>query len=118
MTGTSNMNEELPVLDLWQKTIGEIMDRTAKFPKDVRFTFSSRIDNLALDILDDIVLARYSPRPAKTDHLKHADLCLSRMMVIFRLCHDRRLVGNAGYEHISRRLIDVGSMLGGWRNSL
>jgi len=112
------MNEELPVLDLWQKVVGEILDRTGRFPKVVRFTFSSRIDNLALDVLDDIVMARFSSRGDKARHLRHADLSLSRLMALFRLCHDRRLIGDGGYEHLSRRLVEVGAMLGGWRESI
>jgi len=112
------MNEELPVLVLWQKVIGEILDRTGKFPKAVRFTFSTRIDSLALDILDDIVSARFLARDEKVRVLRHADLCLARLMALFRLCHERRLISDGGYEHLSRRLIEVGSMLGGWRESV
>lgn len=112
------MNEELPVFDLWEKMVGEILDRTAKFPKTVRFTLSSRIDNLAFEILDAIVFARYSARPDKGAHLQHADICLSRLMVFLRLAHVKGFVGNAGYEHLSRRLTEVGSMLGGWRKSV
>jgi hypothetical protein len=112
------MNEELPVFDLWEKTVGEILDRTAKFPKTVRFSFSSRIDNLALEILDAMVQARYSTRSDKPAHLQHADICLSRLIVLLRLAHARGFVGNAGYEHLSRRLTEVGKMLGGWRKSV
>lgn len=111
------MNDELPVLDLWQKVIGEILDRTGRFPKAVRFTFSTRIDNLALDILDDIVAARFSARDEKIRFLRHADLGLARLMALFRLSHDRHLIGDGGYEHLSRRLVEVGSMLGGWREA-
>ena len=51
---------ELPLFVHWEKTLSDIFSRTEKFPKRVRFTFSSRIDNLALDILEKIVEARYA----------------------------------------------------------
>ena len=35
-----------------ERTLGDLLDRTQKFPKHVRFTFSSRIDNMALDIYE------------------------------------------------------------------
>lgn len=91
------MNDELPVLDLWQKVIGEILDRTGRFPKAVRFTFSARDEKIRF--------------------LRHADLGLARLMALFRLSHDRHLIGDGGYEHLSRRLVEVGSMLGGWREA-
>jgi hypothetical protein len=37
-----------------------LLPTTEKFPKRVRFTFSDRINNLALDIMEDLVEARYS----------------------------------------------------------
>ncbi len=56
--------DELPLFVHWEKTAGEILDRTQKFPKSVRFTFSSRIDNLVLDILESVVEACYSMGPS------------------------------------------------------
>jgi len=94
------------------------MDRTAGFPKTARYSFASRIDNLALEIMDNLVLARYSRRPEKDGYLRDADIGAMRMQVLVRLCHSRGLIGRGGYEHMSRRLADFGAMIGGWRNSL
>ncbi len=112
------MSEELPALEMWQKIVGEIMDRTTLFPRSARFTFASRIDSLALDVLDDLVLARYSARPEKAGYLRHADLCVSRLLVFIRLSNDRRFIGAPGYGHLSRRLIEFGKIIGGWRKSV
>jgi hypothetical protein len=36
------------------------MPTTEKFPKRARYSFSGRIENLALDVAEDLVEARYS----------------------------------------------------------
>lgn len=108
-------NEELPLFVHWQKVIGDILDRTQKFPKAVRFTFSTRIDGAALDVLEGIVEARYSHGPRKTEALRRIDLALARLRVLLRLSHDRQYVDSGGYEHVARGLDEAGRMVGGWR---
>ena len=83
---------ELPLFVHWEKTLSDIFSRTEKFPKRVRFAFSSRIDNLALDILEKIVEARYAKD--KSAALAHASLSLEKLRVL-RLdgSGKRRLIG-------------------------
>ncbi len=58
----------LPLLVHWEKTLHDLFGRIRKFPKSVRFTFSNRIDNLALDIYEALIEAKYTrpdgPAPA------------------------------------------------------
>jgi len=107
--------DELPLFVHWEKTAGEILDRTQKFPKSVRFTFSSRIDNLVLDILESVVEACYSPKAEKLASLRAADLALAKLRVMLRLSHERRYLDSRGYEYLMRGIDEAGRMLGGWR---
>ena len=110
------MPPEVPVILVrWEQTLGELLDRTQRFPKAVRFTFSTRIDNLGLDLLDHLVQARWAPPASKVSHLNHADLCLARLRILLRLSHQRRYLDTRGYEYMSRELDEVGHQLGGWR---
>ena len=111
------MKGELPAMEKWQKLAGEILDRTSRFPKSARFTFASRIDGIVLDVLDLLVLARYSSRAQKTVHLQQIDINLSRLLVLLRLSFERGFIGNAGYEYVCTGVVEVGSMIGGWRRS-
>ena len=107
---------EPPVLIArWEQIVGDLLDRTAKFPKVVRFTFASRIENLALDVLEEIVDARFASGSAKQEALRRADSRLARLRVLVRLAHDRRYLDHRGYEHVSRQVDEAGRMLGGWR---
>ncbi len=107
---------EPPVLFVfWENLLGDLLDRTARFPKAVRFTFSARIENLALDILEDLVEARYTAGRERAEALRRADGRVARLRVLLRLAHSRRYLDHRGYEHASRGLDEAGRMLGGWR---
>lgn len=101
----------------WEKVIGDLLDRTARFPKVVRFTFAIRIENLALDVLELLVEARYASGAAKYAALRRTDACLARLRVLIRLAHQRTYLDHRGYEHVARGLDEAGRMLGGWRHS-
>jgi hypothetical protein len=106
---------ELPLFIHWEKTLSDILSRTEKFPKRVRFTLSSRIDNLALDILEKIISARYAKD--KSDTLAQASISLEKLRVFLRISHEERHLDNKGFEHVARNIDEAGRMLGGWIRS-
>lgn len=105
-------NEDLPVFVRWTEFVGWLLPTTEKFPKKVRFTFSNRIDNLALDVVEELVEARYSRN--KGEILKRINLKLERLRVLLRICHDLQYLPHRSYEFAVRSLDDVGRMVGGW----
>ncbi len=107
------MDGELPLFAHWYEFVKWLLDRTEKYPRKARFTFSNRIDNLALDIMEWIVEARYST--GKRDILRRIDLGMERLRVLVRLCHDKQYLDNRGYEYASKQINEAGKMVGGWR---
>lgn len=103
----------LPILVHWEKTLRDLLGRTQKLPKRIRFTLTIRIDNLALDIYEGLVEARYSRDKART--LEKVNLNLDKLRLLLRLCHDERYLDRRGFEHVARNLEEAGRMLGGWR---
>jgi len=106
--------ESAPLFVLWEKIAGDLLERTARFPKAWRFSFAVRIDNLALDVLERLAEAQVSPPGRKVMLLRDADASLLRLKVLTRLAHAQRLMDHGGYEHVARSLDEVGRMLGGW----
>ena len=96
----------------WTRFMEWLLPATEKFPKRVRFTFADRINNLALDIVEDLVEARYTRD--KRLLLQRVNLRLEKLRILLRLCHRLRYLPHQGYEHASRSLNEVGRMLGGW----
>ncbi len=106
------MPATLPIIQHWERTIHDILARTEKFPKRVRFTFSTRIDNLALDVYERLVEARYSKD--KGEPLRRANLDLEKLRLLTRICHEERFLDERGYENVARNIDEAGRMLGGW----
>ncbi len=107
------MIPEPPLFVLWYDFSKWLLNKTEKFPKKVRFTFSNRIDNTALDIIEGIIEARYSRK--KEDTLRRIDLKMEKLQVLLRMCRDMEYLDNKGYEFASRQINEAGKMVGGWR---
>jgi len=104
--------EEPVILIHWLELLEWLLPATEKFPKRVRFTFADRINNLALDVAEDLVEARYSRD--KQAILRRANLRLEKLRILLRLCHRLHYLPHQGYEHASRAINEAGRMLGGW----
>jgi hypothetical protein len=109
----SSSHRELPLFVQWSDFLEWLLAATEKFPKSARFALTSRIEALALDVLEDIVEARYSRQKAEV--LRRANLRLEKMRVLLRVCHSRRYLATNSFEHAARAIDKAGRMLGGWR---
>ena len=107
------MIPEPPLFVLWYDFAKWILNKTEKFPKKVRFTFSNRIDNLALEVVEGIIEARYCRK--KMDILRRMDLNMGKLQILLRMCHDLEFLDHKGYEFASRKINEAGKMVGGWR---
>ena len=108
-------NEDYPVFKKWYGILDWILDKGETFPKSVRFTLSSRLSNISMDILEGIIEAIYSKQ--KTYILKRINLYIEKLRVLFRLSFDRRYISVKQYEYISAELNEFGKMIGGWLKS-
>jgi hypothetical protein len=107
--------DEPALLVLWERVVGELLDRTAAFPKAARFTFAARLDGRALDVLECLAEARFAPPALRSARLADADRHLAVLRVLLRVSHDRRYLSTGQLAHLSRLLDEAGRMLGGWR---
>ena len=107
------MAEELQIFVKWVEFLKWLLNTTDKFPKKVRFTFTTRIDNLALDVLEDIIECRYD-RKARPAGLRKVNVKLEKLRVLLRICNEMKYLSNRHYEYASIHLNEVGNMVGGW----
>lgn len=105
-------DEDLPVFVRWMEFLKWLLPATEKFPRRVRFTFANRIDALALDVVEDLVEARYSRD--KREILKRANLRLEKIRVLLRLCHEEQFLSHDAFAFAIRGVDETGRMLGGW----
>lgn len=103
---------ELPIFVKWMEFLEWLLAATDKFPKKARFSFCQRIEAIALDVVEDLVEARYSRDRRAT--LRRANLRLEKLRVLLRLSHKLRYLSHDGYAHASKAVNEAGKMIGGW----
>ena len=104
--------EDLPIFVKWMDFVKWLLVTSDHFPKKARFTFTDRLLNLALSVVEDFVEARYSKN--KMVALKRANMNLEKMRVFVRICYESSFLSRKSYEHASYCINEVGKMLGGW----
>jgi hypothetical protein len=111
-TKLSDAEEDLPAFIKWSEFVQWLFPHTEKFPKRARFTLALRIENLALDIIEDLVEARYTRN--KTAILRRINLRLEKMRILLRFSHGFRYLSTRSYEFAVKTLNQTGAMIGGW----
>lgn len=109
---TPEFEEDLSVFVKWTEFVEWLFPHSEKFPRRARFTIALRLENYALDIIEDLTVARYSKN--KSEILQRINMNLEKMRIMLRLAHKFRYLSTKSYEFACRSLNEVGSMIGGW----
>ncbi len=72
-----------------------------------KFTLGDRITNGALDVLEDLIAARYTRERAEI-------LRRTNLRILLRLSGDFGILGGKSVEHSAKLLDEVGRLVGGW----
>ena len=104
--------KDLPIFIKWMDFLKWLLVTLDGFPKKARFNFSDRLTNLSLQIVEDLVEARYNKN--KSVVLRRANMNLEKIRILMRICFELRFLSRQGYEHSSVLINEVGKMLGGW----
>ena len=95
-----------------ERFVGWLLQRTEKFPKRMAFTFRSRIDGLALDVVERLVEARY--QKDRQGPLTRINLDLEKLRLLLRLAHEQRALDPKSLAYACAELDSAGRMIGGW----
>jgi len=91
------------------------MARTERFPKNLRYSLAQKIDNICLEILELIVQTIYSQ--SKREPLQNINLKLDVLRSLIQMAFKMQRLSESQYEYISRELLEIGKMVGGWLKS-
>jgi hypothetical protein len=96
----------------WYDVVKWLLERVDSFPKNQRFVFGQRLADRAIDVLELLVEAAYSPR--KADLLSRANRDIEVLRWLVRLAKDRDLFTMRQYGFACKGLTECGRMVGGW----
>ena len=101
-----------PAVEAHYQLLNWLMPTIARFPREQRFLLGDRIQSTALDVLEALIEATYTPE--RRAHLARANLGLEKLRFFFRLAHEQRHLDVRRYEHAARAIDEVGRLVGGW----
>ncbi len=103
---------EYPIFERWYQTQKWILSCTGAMPRSVRFSLSTRIANISLDITERLIEAIYTKN--RRNLLEHVNLLLEKLRLLFRACKDGNYISMQKYTYIIEELFEIGKMNGGW----
>jgi len=84
----------------------------AIFPRSEKYSLGQKIKDASINFLDQIIRANNARD--KRPYLEEASQLLEILRIYLRLCHDLKLIGLRRYEIVSKKIDEIGRMLGGW----
>ncbi len=89
-----------------------LLPQIEKFPHTHRCVLGKRLEEQLYELLDLTIDAAYTRD--KHQILIRANLLLEKMFYTVRLCKDMKFINLKKYEYLSKQLIEIGKMVGGW----
>lgn len=116
---------ELTVITKAKDLCTYIMTITQKSPKQFRFTFVSRLQNLSLSVIENLFRANdvfvsksdIHSRKERISYQRSAMTDLKLLGYIALLSMEQSCILPKQYEQISRQITDCQNLLGAWMNS-
>ena len=109
------MAEELRVIDQLYELILWTHQHIERFPRSVKFTIGSRIQDNQLEILQLLIKAKFSK--SKEETLFDAGVRLEQVRLLFRMCKDIRLINMTSHEYSAWQLTELAKQVQGWRRA-
>ncbi len=101
-----------PALEAMYRFILWLVPTVERFPRRQKFLLGDRMQSTALDVLERLIEATYTRN--RRPMLLAANVGLEKLRVLQRMAHDFHFLDTRRYEHGSRRIDEVGRLVGGW----
>lgn len=86
-------------------------------PRQDRYAVWQKCENLALEIIENLLLASQLPKEEKLPILEQISLKVNSLRVFVRLAKEIKAIDNKKYVALQALLDEIGRMLGGWIKS-
>ncbi len=107
-----------PIVEQYYDFCRWLVPKISKFPRDQRHILGSRIENLALQILENLISAAMQSGTQKFTILQTTSIQLEQVRYLLRMAKDTMLINEKSHQYACRLLANIGKSLGGWLKSL
>lgn len=120
------MESELTIITKAKDLCGYVMTVTEKSPKRFRFTLVSRMQNLAMDLIEEAYRAneiyvggenRVQAMEKRLEHQHSALTSVKLLGYMALLAREQGCILPKQYEQITKQVSDCQNLLGAWINS-
>jgi hypothetical protein len=87
-------------------------------PKKARYGIAIKIDNLLIEISELLLMANYEHGQCKLHHIETTIKKIDTLKFFLRILWEVKAVDNNKYLFVSKRVLELGRMVGGWRKGL
>ncbi len=88
------------------------------FPKTARYTLGEKIDSLFIETIEPIFIASYLNKNQKLPHIQKTVTKLDLLKFFLQISWEIKALDNKKYIVLSKKLNEIGRMLGGWLRQL
>ena len=106
---------EMPIFTRTFDFLTWLLPATNHFPRSHRHTFTQRLLGAAFDLRERLEEANLRKGAARMECLDRADEALARVRLYLRLAVRWDWLAAGQYEHVSKMVVEIGKLLGGWR---
>jgi 23S rRNA-intervening sequence protein len=106
------MTQQSPIFVKTEVFMVWLFNHTANFPRQERFRLATHIDETIFDFHEQLLRAAYADQPL--EHLREADLQLTKLRTYLRLAVELKYTAPRQYQYIAEQTTEIGKLLGGW----
>ena len=106
--------EETPIFTRTYDLLTWLLPASNHFPRAQRHSFTQRMLDAAFDLRERLEEANLRRGRRRLERLHRADEALARLRVYLRLAARWEWLSAGQYRHVSRMLVEIGKLLGGW----
>lgn len=104
----------LPIINKTYEIYKRIIALNGDLAKKHRYSLGISLENSIMEILENLILTKNTPKPMKAGYLLKASSHLEIAMLKLRLYLELKLTNETKIFQIQAQMEEVGRMLGGW----
>src|SRR5438876_3371641 len=92
-----------------------LIRHTQRFPKNLRHTYTQKLESVALEFQEAILMANAERAAGRAQWLARADGRLVCLRALLRLAYSLELLGANQVKYAAERIDELGRLLGAWK---